>query len=105
MLAGGGYAEYAVAPAGQVVPPPLGWSSCRQRQSLKVAATVHSNIEMIGLADGDTFLVHGGAGGIGSFAIQYAKSVGAIVIATAGSEDKLDYCRSISTVHCDLLPR
>ena len=66
---------------------------------------MYSNIEFVGLADGDRFLVHGGAGGIGSFAIQYAKSIGATVITTAGSEDKLQLlplnrCRS-----CDLLPR
>ena len=45
------------------------------------------------------FLVHGGAGGIGSFAIQYAKTIGATVITTAGSEDKLNYCRSIGADH------
>ena len=95
LLAGGGYAEYAVAPAGQVVPPPLGVDLVSAAAVIEVAATVYSNVEMIGLTDDDIFLVHGGAGGIGSFAIQYAKSVGAIVIATAGSEDKLDYCRSI----------
>ena len=43
--------------------------------------------------------MHGGAGGIGSFAIQYAKSIGATVITTAGSEDKLNYCRSIGADH------
>jgi len=99
LLAGGGYAEYAVAPAGQVVPPPLGVELVAAAAVIEVAATVYSNVEMIGLADGDTFLVHGGAGGIGSFAIQYAKSVGAIVIATAGSDEKLDYCRSIGADH------
>jgi NADPH:quinone reductase-like Zn-dependent oxidoreductase len=66
---------------------------------IEVAATVYSNIELIGLIDGDTFLVHGGAGGIGSFAIQYAKGIGATVITTAGSEDKLSYCRSIGADH------
>jgi putative PIG3 family NAD(P)H quinone oxidoreductase len=99
LLAGGGYAEYAVAPAGQVVPPPLGVELVSAAAVIEVAATVYSNIDIIGLTDGDTFLVHGGAGGIGSFAIQYAKSVGAIVIATAGSDDKLDYCRSIGADH------
>ncbi len=66
---------------------------------IEVAATVYSNIELVGLGDGDRFLVHGGAGGIGSFAIQYAKSIGATVITTAGSEDKLDFCRSIGADH------
>ena len=99
LLAGGGYAEYAAAPAAQVVPPPLGVELAAAAAVIEVAATVYSNIELIGLADGDKFLVHGGAGGIGSFAIQYAKSIGATVITTAGTEDKLNYCRSIGADH------
>jgi NADPH:quinone reductase-like Zn-dependent oxidoreductase len=54
-----------------------------------------SNLDLAGMAAGETFLVHGGAGGIGSFAIQYAKSIGATVIATAGAADKLGYCREL----------
>jgi putative PIG3 family NAD(P)H quinone oxidoreductase len=99
LLAAGGYAEYVAAPAGQVVPPPLGVELVAAAAVIEVAATVYSNIELIGLADGDMFLVHGGAGGIGSFAIQYAKSIGATVITTAGSEEKLNYCRSIGADH------
>lgn len=99
LLAGGGYAEYVAAPAGQVVPPPLGVGLVAAAGVIEVAATVYSNIELFGLADGDRFLVHGGAGGIGSFAIQYAKSIGATVITTGGSEDKLNYCRSIGADH------
>jgi len=99
LLAGGGYAEYVAAPAGQVVPPPLGVELLAAAGVIEVAATVYSNIELIGLAEGDWFLVHGGAGGIGSFAIQYAKSLEATVITTAGSQDKLDYCRSIGADH------
>jgi putative PIG3 family NAD(P)H quinone oxidoreductase len=99
LLAGGGYAEYVAAPAGQVVPPPLGVELVAAAAVIEVAATVYSNIELIGLVDGDMFLVHGGAGGIGSFAIQYAKTIGATVITTAGSEDKLNYCRSIGADH------
>jgi putative PIG3 family NAD(P)H quinone oxidoreductase len=99
LLAGGGYAEYVAAPAGQVVPPPLGVDLVAAAAVIEVAATVYSNIELIGLGGGDRLLVHGGAGGIGSFAIQYAKSIGATVITTAGSEDKLDFCRSIGADH------
>ena len=95
LLAGGGYAEYVVAPASQVVPPPLGVELVAAAGVIEVAATVYSNLELADLADGDVFLVHGGAGGIGSFAIQYAKSLGATVITTAGSEEKLRYCLSI----------
>ena len=99
LLAGGGYAEYVAAPAGQVVPPPIGVELVAAAAVIEVAATVYSNVEFVGLTDGDWFLVHGGAGGIGSFAIQYAKSIGATVITTAGSEDKLNYCRSIGADH------
>jgi putative PIG3 family NAD(P)H quinone oxidoreductase len=99
LLAGGGYAEYVAAPAGQVVPPPLGVELIAAAGVIEVAATVYSNVEFVGLAEGEWFLVHGGAGGIGSFAIQYAKSIGARVITTAGSKDKLNYCRSIGADH------
>jgi putative PIG3 family NAD(P)H quinone oxidoreductase len=99
LLTGGGYAEYVAAPVGQVVPPPLGVELVAAAGVIEVAATVYSNIELVGLSDGDRFLVHGGAGGVGSFAIQYAKSIGATVITTAGSKDKLNYCRSIGADH------
>jgi len=62
----------------------------------EVACTVWSNVFMIaGLQQGETLLVHGGAGGIGTFAIQLAKALGARVITTAGSEEKLEVCRSL----------
>ena len=51
------------------------------------------------LTAGEIFLVHGGAGGIGSFAIPYAKHLGATVITTAGSAEKLDYCRGLGADH------
>ena len=54
---------------------------------------------LAGLAAGERLLVHGGAGGIGSFAIPYAKHLGATVITTAGSAEKLDYCRSLGADH------
>ncbi len=99
LLAGGGYAEYVVVPAGQVVAPPPGLDLVAAAGAIEVAGTVLSNLERVGLASGEIFLVHGGAGGIGSFAIQYAKALGATVIATAGSDDKLAYCRSIGADH------
>jgi putative PIG3 family NAD(P)H quinone oxidoreductase len=95
LLAGGGYAELVVVPAGQVVSPPDGIDLATAGGLIEVAATVVSNLDLAGMAAGETFLVHGGAGGIGSFAIQYAKSIGATVIATAGAADKLDYCREL----------
>jgi len=99
LLAGGGYAEYVVVPAGQVVPAPPGIDLLVAGGVIEVAATVQSNLERVWLASGEIFLVHGGAGGIGSFAIPYAKHLGATVITTAGSADKLDYCRSLGADH------
>ena len=95
LLAGGGYAEYVAVPAGQVIEPPTGIDRVTAGGLVELAATVTSNMRIARLAAGDHFLVHGGAGGIGSFAIQYAKAVGARVLATAGSPDKVDYCRSV----------
>jgi putative PIG3 family NAD(P)H quinone oxidoreductase len=99
LLAGGGYAEYVVAPAGQVVLPPEGIDLVAVGGLIEAAATVQSNLEHAGLAAGDVFLVHGGAGGIGSFAIPYAKHLGATVITTAGSPEKLDFCRARGADH------
>jgi len=93
LLAGGGYAERVVAPAGQVLRPPPGVDLVTAGGLVEVAATVWSNLALAGLRAGERFLVHGGAGGIGSFAIPYGKSLGATVIATAGSEEKLAHCR------------
>jgi NADPH:quinone reductase-like Zn-dependent oxidoreductase len=62
----------------------------------EVACTVWSNVFMIAnLQPGETLLVHGGAGGIGTFAIQLGVALGAHVLATAGSADKLELCRSL----------
>ncbi|MGI8459136.1 MAG: NAD(P)H-quinone oxidoreductase [Propionibacteriaceae bacterium] len=94
LLAGGGYAERVAVPAGQVLPAP-DLDLVSAGGVVEVAATVWSNLRAGRLRPGDTFLVHGGSGGIGSFAIQYAKALGATVITTAGSDAKLDYCRAL----------
>ncbi len=99
LLAGGGYAEFAVAPAGQVIPPPPGVDQVTAGGVTEGAATVYTNLDRVGLRAEEVFLVHGGSGGIGSYAIQYAKALGAAVIATAGREDKIDFCRSIGADH------
>jgi putative PIG3 family NAD(P)H quinone oxidoreductase len=99
LLAGGGYASYAVVPAGQVVPPPPGLDLVTAAGVIEVAATVQSNLEAAWLTAGEVLLVHGGAGGIGSFAIPYAKHLGTTVIATAGSPEKLEFCRSRGADH------
>ncbi len=99
LLAGGGYADQVVAPAGQVVLPPPAVDLLAAAGVIEVAATVFSNLQLARLSEAEVFLVHGGAGGIGSFAIQYAKALGATVITTAGSEEKLSYCRRLGADH------
>ena len=96
LLAGGGYAEQVVLPAGQLMRVPDGVPLAVAAALPEVACTVWSNVFMVArLQPGDTLLVHGGAGGIGTFAIQLASALGARVFATAGSPAKLDLCRSL----------
>jgi putative PIG3 family NAD(P)H quinone oxidoreductase len=93
LLAGGGQAEQAVAPAGQCMPVPAGVSLVDAGALPEVACTVWSNLVLIAeLQAGEVLLVHGGSSGIGTLAIQVGKALGATVIATAGSEEKLDRC-------------
>lgn len=96
LLAGGGYAESVLVPVGQVMPVPDGVELVTAGALPEVACTVWSNLFMIaGLQQGETLLVHGGAGGIGTFAIQLAHALGARVVTTGGSEAKLEVCRSL----------
>jgi putative PIG3 family NAD(P)H quinone oxidoreductase len=96
LLAGGGYATKVAVPSGQLMPIPAGVDLATAAGLPEVAATVWSNVMMVaGLRPGEVLLVHGGAGGIGTFAIQLAAAVGARVIATAGSQEKLDLCREL----------
>ena len=95
LLAGGGYAELVAVPAGQVIPPPAGVDLVTAAGLIEVAATVVSNAAHVQLRPGETLLVHGGTGGIGSFAIQYAKAIGCRVATTAGSAEKLQVCRDL----------
>ena len=96
LLAGGGYAEKVAVPAGQVMPVPSGVDLKAAGAIPEVACTVWSNVFMLaGLQPDETLLVHGGAGGIGNFAIQLAKAVGARVLTTAGSAEKVELCESL----------
>jgi putative PIG3 family NAD(P)H quinone oxidoreductase len=96
LLAGGGYAEQVAVPAGQLLPIPAGVSLRDVAALPEVACTVYSNIVMYGrIAPGQTLLVHGGASGIGTMAIQVGKALGARVACTAGSADKLARCREL----------
>jgi len=95
LLAGGGYAEQVAVPTGQCAPPPAGVDLVSAGGLIEVAATVVSNFDHVNLTAGETVLVHGGAGGIGSFAIPYAKTIGAKVITTVGSAAKAEFAQSI----------
>jgi putative PIG3 family NAD(P)H quinone oxidoreductase len=96
LLAGGGYAEKVLVPQGQLMPVPDGVDLVTAAALPEVACTVWSNVFMVaGLRPDETLLVHGGAGGIGTFAIQLAHALGATVLTTAGSAEKLDVCRSL----------
>lgn len=96
LLAGGGYAESVIVPAAQVLPVPPGVTLHDAAALPEVACTVWSNLVMAAhLAPGEVLLVHGGASGVGSHAIQVAKQLGAVVAVTAGSDAKLDLCREL----------
>ncbi|MBO0681149.1 NAD(P)H-quinone oxidoreductase [Mycolicibacterium sp. S2-37] len=96
LLAGGGYAEYVSVPAGQVMPVPDGVELAHAAALPEVACTVWSNVVMTaGLQSGQLLLVHGGASGIGTHAIQVAGALGCRVAVTAGSPHKLDLCREL----------
>ncbi|WP_426998217.1 NAD(P)H-quinone oxidoreductase [Pseudarthrobacter sp. N5] len=90
LLAGGGYAQQVVAPAEQVLRIPDGVDLVTAASLPEVAATVYSNLIMTAqLQAGETVLIHGATGGIGSMAIQLAKAFGAKVAATAGTDEKV----------------
>jgi len=96
LLAGGGYAERVAVPAGQVLPVPGDLSLPDAAALPEATCTVYSNVFQVGrLAPGETLLVHGGASGIGTMAIQMATAYGARVICTAGSPEKLARCREL----------
>ena len=93
LVAGGGYAEYCVAPAGQCLPVPAGMDTVTAAAIPETFFTVWSNLfERGGLRRGERVLVHGGTSGIGTTAIQLAHASGAIVFVTAGSGDKCAAC-------------
>ena len=93
LVTGGGYAEYCLAAAAIALPIPPGMSMTEAAGLPETYFTVWTNVFQRGeLREGETFLVHGGTSGIGSTAIMLAKAFGAIVIATAGSDDKCQAC-------------
>lgn len=93
LLAGGGYAEYVAVPAGQCLPVPENLSMAEAAALPETVFTVWNNVfERGALQKGEVLLVHGGASGIGTTAIQMAKAHGAKVIITAGSDEKCEAC-------------
>jgi putative PIG3 family NAD(P)H quinone oxidoreductase len=96
LLAGGGYATKVAVPAAQVLPLPKGIDLVTAASLPEVGCTVWSNIvQHARLRAGEVLLVHGGAGGIGTHAIQVGKALGATVAVTAGSADRLARCAEL----------
>ncbi|MEY4654443.1 MAG: hypothetical protein RI884_3024 [Pseudomonadota bacterium] len=100
LVAGGGYAQYAVAPVGQCLPVPAGLTDIEAASLPETFFTVWSNVfDRARLQAGETLLVQGGSSGIGVTAIQMAKAMGATVIATAGSDAKCQACLALGADH------
>ncbi|MFI7708305.1 NAD(P)H-quinone oxidoreductase [Nonomuraea sp. NPDC049480] len=96
LLAGGGYAERVAVPWQQVMPVPDGMSLPIAAALPEAVCTVWSNVFMVGrLRRGETLLVHGGASGIGTFAVQLAKALGSYVVATVGTAEKAERVRQL----------
>ncbi len=100
LVAGGGYAQLCVAPAGQCLPAPNGLSDVEAASLPETFFTVWSNVfDRARLQPGETLLVQGGTSGIGVTAIQLAKAAGATVIVTAGSDEKCAACLALGADH------
>ncbi len=100
LVAGGGYAEYCVAPVAQCLPVPKGWTDLEAAGLPETFFTVWSNVFERGhLQPGETLLVQGGSSGIGVTAIQLAKARGAQVIVTVGTSAKAEACLALGADH------
>lgn len=96
LLDSGGYAEQVAVPASQVLPIPAGLGLAEASIVPETACTVYSNLAMIaGLHSGQSVLIHGATGGIGTFAVQWAHAIGATVITTAGTDEGADIGRQL----------
>ena len=96
ILTGGGYAEYCVVPAVQVLPIPDGWTFTEAATLPENLFTVYDNlITRAALRAGETVLIHGGSSGIGSMAIMLVQAWGATALATAGGQKKCEACRAL----------
>jgi NADPH2:quinone reductase len=100
LVAGGGYAEYCVAPVGQCLPSPANLSDVEAASLPETFFTVWSNVfDRVRLQAGETLLIQGGSSGIGVTAIQMAKAHGANVIVTVGSDEKAAACKALGADH------
>ena len=100
LVAGGGYAEFCVAPAGQCLPVPQGLNMVQAASLPETFFTVWQNVfHMAKLQPGETLLVQGGSSGIGVTAIQLAKALGCQVIVTAGNDEKCAACVALGADH------
>jgi putative PIG3 family NAD(P)H quinone oxidoreductase len=100
LVPGGGYAEYCVAPAGQLLPIPQGMDLATAAALPETWFTVWANLAEMGqLKSGERVLIHGGSSGIGLTAIQLGKRLGAEVIVTVGNAEKASFCQSLGADH------
>jgi NADPH2:quinone reductase len=100
LVPGGGYAEYCLAPGAHCLPVPQGLSLLQAGGIPETFFTVWANVfQIAALKRGELFLVHGGAGGIGTTAIQLAHARGAQVFTTAGTDDKCATCVALGADH------
>lgn len=95
LVGGGAYAEQIAVPADLVLPVPPGLTLIESAAVMEAACTVWSNFEAARLVPGETLLIHGGSGGIGTFAIQLAKALGMRVIATARGTERTKRCLAL----------
>src|ERR1700693_559124 len=100
LVAGGGYAQYCIAQDAQAMEVPPALSMLEAGAVPETLMTVWHNVfERGGLKPGETLLIHGGSSGIGTMAIQLAKTFGSKVIVTVGSKDKADACLKLGADH------
>ena len=100
LVAGGGYAQYCIAPDAQAMAVPASLSMLEAGATPETLMTVWHNVfERGGLKPGETILIHGGSSGIGTMAIQLAKAFGSKVIVTVGSKEKADACLKLGADH------
>jgi len=104
LVPGGGYAEYCAAPGMQCLPIPKGLSMEEAAGIPETFFTVWANVFQIGgLKQGERILIHGGASGIGTTAIQLAREFGATVFVTAGTDEKCEACRRLGAAAINYL--